>query len=131
MKEKKTKTNSSTQPDSRKKYESKYALKTTIRLTREQKELIDEKRGDLSIPEYFLQTALKSKIKGRKTNPETTNLKKETLLELHRIGNNLNQMTRFFNSNKSLSIDTIDKLEKEFNNTLPQFARFLRKVLNA
>lgn len=116
--------------DRRKKYDAKFKSKHTIRLTSDEKDKIDKKRGEESIPEYLKLAALNSKKLGTKLSTQHSTLQKDILIELSRHGNNLNQMVKLFNSLKELNIAEINKMEKTFNSVLPLYKDFLKRVNN-
>ncbi len=88
-----------------------------VRLTQDEHEqlskLADE--NDLTLSEYIRRSALKRKTK------ITTEFEKALYFEINRIGNNLNQIAKYVNTNKKLDkfvLKSLVSIERELKELL-------------
>lgn len=98
----------------------KKELRKTIRFTQKELEKIKEKASNLNIgfSQYIIYSALNKQIASKK-NP----LYKELITQLARVGNNLNQIAKVCNKDKTINkqvtsnlIIAIAELQKQLNN---------------
>ena len=92
----------------------------TIRLTESEKMMIEKKasKAKLNLTEYIISVSSKSKI-------SVTEDTKPLLLELKRIGNNINQIAHIANAEGTISEEKIREL-KQYQNDLIRLARGMR-----
>jgi len=104
-----------------KKTDNKPRIRIEIRLTKEEKKMIQEyaKSDRFTISDYIKQMALKKAVVSNRVE-YTTDLRNLNF-ELNKIGNNVNQMAKHFNSKREM--DTQDF--KAFQGTM---AAYLEKM---
>ena len=92
----------------------------TVRLTESEKALIEKKakRANMNLTEYIIAVSNKSKINVAEDI-------KPLLVELKRIGNNINQIAHIANAEGRISEEKIKEL-KQYQNDLIRLARGMR-----
>ncbi|TKX28070.1 plasmid mobilization relaxosome protein MobC [Campylobacter sp. MIT 12-5580] len=80
----------------------------SIRITQEQLELINAKKKDLSFTEFAISSMLHNTPKKERRLKENRNL----VMELARWGNNLNQVAKHLNTNKSFDRVGLEMLKR-------------------
>lgn len=65
-----------------------------IRLTASEHATVQQQAGALSLSEYFRRAGLGLKITTPRSRPPVPEINRQSYLELGRIGNNLNQLTK-------------------------------------